>query len=272
MLPSFPTVPSFAIQLRRSLGSDTLKLKRTAALWLAVAAGVLPVLLVFCMIWFEGGRILKPGLNPWPEYVRGAWRVATTLLLPLFVVLLASLLTSIEDQAHGWKHLHALPVRRGVVWLSKLLVLLALNALAQVWFLALLLVSGLVLAALRPEFGFGNYLPPVAPLLTLLLRTWVSTLGIAGIQFGLSLWRRGFVLPVGVGIAGSVAALTLLSWRHIGWIPFAGPMLTLAGVWAEASEPLQVPLTLASHEWRSLGWLGAALLATAALQHWRREE
>lgn len=272
MSTSLPAVPAFAIQLRRCLSADTLKLKRTAALWLAVAAGVLPVLLVFCMIWFEGHRILKPGLDPWPEYVRGAWRVATTLLLPMFVVLLASLLTSIEDQASGWKHLHALPVPRGAVWVSKLLVLLALNALAQAWFLLLLLVSGGVLAVLRPELGFGEHLPPLGPLLALLLRTWVSSLGILGVQFALSLWRRGFVLPVGVGMAGSVAALTLLSWKHIGWIPFAGPMLTVASVWGKASEAVRVPLALAPHEWKSLAWLGVALLATAGLQHWQRRE
>jgi len=243
-------------QLRRALATDALKLRRTSALWLTLAGGALPVLLNFGIFYFKGHFLIKPESNSWVRYASMSWQTAT-MLLPLFVVLLTSLVVSVEDRAQGWKHVFALPVGRWPVWLSKLLIMTGLNLLAQALFVALLLAAGYLLQALRPELHFARFTPPFAVLGTLLVRTYVASLGILGVQYVLSRWWAGFVLPVAVGMAGWVAGLTLLRWEHVGWVPYAGPMLTLFSTQAKGKAWAAGP-ALVTHEWYSLLWFGAA--------------
>jgi hypothetical protein len=197
-----------------------------------------------------------------------SWQTAA-VLLPLFVVLLTSLVVSVENQSEGWKHLFALPVGRVPVWLSKLLVLLVLNLLAQLLFVGLMLAAGYLLSALRPELRLSQYSPPFQVLGPLLVRTYVATLGIVGVQYVLGKWQKGFVLPVAVGMAGWVAGLTLLRWEHVGWVPYAGPYLTLSSTTQLKGQPWAAATALAPHEWYHLVWLGAAVVLGYAVLRWR---
>lgn len=255
-------------QLRRTLSVDALKLRRTPALWLTLAGGALPVVLNFSIFYFKGQYLIHPGQNSWAEYVGRSWSTAA-VLLPLFVVLLTSLVVSVEDRAGGWKHLFALPVSRLAVWLSKLLVLLALNLLAHLLFVGLLLAAGYCLQVLRPVLHFAQSAPPFRVIATLLARTYLSTLGILGVQYVLSKWQQGFVLPVAVGMAGWVAGLTLLRWEHVGWVPYAGPYLTLSASGHAPGQPWAVATALAPHEWFGLVWFGAAAVLGYLGLRWR---
>ncbi|HEX8327167.1 MAG TPA: ABC transporter permease [Hymenobacter sp.] len=265
---ALPTVPGPFTQLGRTLSADFLKLRRTPALWLTLAGGALPVLLNFCIIYFKGHQIIAKGADGWVKYASMSWQTAA-VLLPLFVVLLTSLVVSVENQSEGWKHLFALPVGRVPVWLSKLLVLLALNLLAQLLFVGLMLAAGYLLEVLRPELHLSQFSPPFQVLGRLLVRTYVATLGIVGVQYVLGKWQKGFVLPVAVGMAGWVAGLTLLRWEHVGWVPYAGPYLTLSSTTQLKGQPWAAAAALAPHEWYHLVWFGAAVVLGYVVLRWR---
>ncbi|MBC8083466.1 MAG: ABC transporter permease, partial [Hymenobacter sp.] len=173
--PALPAAPPALTQLGRALAADYTKLRRTAVLWLALGGGALPVLLNFLIFYFKGSLIVKPGTNPWPLYVGMSWQTASVLLLPLFVVLLSGLVVNIENRAGGWKHLLAQPVGRGAVFGSKLLALLALNAVAQLVYVLLLLAAGVVLGWVRPELGFGQGQLALPPVLRMLGHTYLAT-------------------------------------------------------------------------------------------------
>lgn len=252
------TPPGPLLQLRRCLSADYLKLRRTAALWLALGGGALPVLLNFLIFYFKGQFLLKPGENPWPSYIGMSWQTASVLLLPLFVVLLCSLLTHVEHRATGWKHLLAQPVARGAVFGSKLLVLLQLNLLAQVMYVGLLLLSGLLLGLLKPGLGFQAGQPALGALLLMLGHTFLATLGILGVQYAAALVFRSFVAPLALGIGGIVSALTLLRWEHIDWVPYAAPTRVLKAIGGKTLVAVDPTIMLA--EWSSLLWFGAAVL------------
>ncbi|UYZ58843.1 ABC transporter permease [Hymenobacter latericus] len=251
--------PSFAQQLARSLSADALKLRRTAALWLALGSGALPVLLSFCIYYFKGHEILKPGQPPWASYVMQNWQTATGLLLPLFVVLLTSLVLHIENKANAWKHLYAQPASRLALFASKLLLLLGLNLLAQVLYAGLLLLSGYLLGVLRPELHFQDFAAPATKVGLLLLHTYLATLGILALQYLAAQWWRSFVAPVAIGMGCVVAAMALLRWEHIEWVPYASPLLSLGNLRAPQHDLLQ-PLKLPFNELTSLGCFAGTLL------------
>lgn len=255
-----PAAPAPLTQLRRTLAADALKLRRTAALRLTLLSGALPVLLTFTIFFFKGYVILKGGGTPWPRFISTAWQTAGTLLLPLFVVLLTSLVVNIETKATAWKHLYAQPVGRGAVFGSKLLLILALNAAALLLFVGLLLGAGWLLGVLKPTLGFQTHAVPFGAVGWMLLRTYVATLGLLAVQYIVSLYWRSFVVPVGVGMGAVVAAFALLQWEHVSKIPYAQPFLTAISMRATKGGVLEVAHDIAKHEWYSLAWCGGVLL------------
>ncbi|SHI72598.1 hypothetical protein SAMN02745146_1511 [Hymenobacter daecheongensis DSM 21074] len=267
---TLPAAPGALTQLRRCLAADYGKLYRTPALWLALAGGALPVLLNFCIFYFKGEYLVKPGQNPWPHYVTMSWQTASAFLLPLFVVLLTGLLAAIEHQAVGWKHVHALPVGRGAVYVSKLLILLQLTLLAQMLYAGLLLAAGGVLGWLRPELGFRAGSIALGPVGLMLGHTFLATLGLLGIQYVAALWWRSFVVPLALGIGGIVTGLTLLRWEHVDVIPYAAPARVLHALSGKAVLTVDPAVSLA--EWYSLAWFGGAVLLGYALLRFRQSE
>lgn len=258
--------PRPAPALLRCLQADALKLRHTAALRLLAAAAGLPVLLVFLAFCFYGTMLVKPGRAAWPTFLLSAWHTWAGLVLPLVLLLLATLVVQIEHRATAWKHLYALPVGRGTLLLSKLLLLVGLSLGLQVLYTLLLLLAGLALSWVRPGLGLAPAALPVAALATLLGRTYVATLGLLAVQYVLSVARRSFVVPLALGLAGLILALVLTSLSKAGWLPYADALLTLNTVRATATG-LAVAPALASHEWSSLGW---ALVAGIGGLAWLR--
>ncbi|GAB2949816.1 hypothetical protein GCM10027048_13700 [Hymenobacter coalescens] len=267
---NYSALPSPLVQLRRSLAADVLKLKHTAALWLSVGSGVLPVVLAFCIYYFKGHELLRPEQDPWGVYLLKSWQTPAALLLPLFVVLLTSLVLGVENRANAWKHLYAQPIGRLSTFVSKLLIVLGLNALAQLLFLLLLIASGWVLGLLRPGLHFLDHAVPVGAAGRLLLHTYVATLGLLAVQYVAALWSRSFVTPVALGMGSIVTSLILLRWEHIDWVPYAAPLQAVrAG--RLVGDALQVPLPLTSAEQLALGWFVGVLVAGYAALRYRHE-
>ncbi len=261
--PAFAASPRPASALLRCLQADALKLRHTAAVRLLVGAAVVPVLLVFLAFCFYGTMLVKSGRSPWATYVLNAWHTWAGLVLPLLLLLLATLVVQLEHRANAWKHLYALPVSRGTVLLSKLLVLFGLSLAVQVLYAGLLLLAGLGLGWVRPGLGLRPEAMPLAAVAALLGRTYVATLGLLTVQYVVSVARRSFVGPLALGLAGLVLALVLTSLSTAGWLPYANALLTLKTVRADASG-LAVAGALAPHEWHSLGWVVLAGLGGGA--------
>ncbi|OON70467.1 ABC transporter permease [Hymenobacter sp. CRA2] len=264
--------PGPLTQLRRSLAADTLKLKHTAALWLALGSGALPVVLYLLIFYFKGQYLVKAGQNPWPSYISHSWQTTAGLLLPLFVVLLCSLVLHVETKASAWKHLDAQPVGHLATYVSKLLVLLGLNLLAQVVFVVLLLASGALLGLLRPGLLFSDYAPPVAAMLTLLGHTYLATLGILALQFVAALWWRNFVTPVAIGMGCTVVGLALLRWEYIDWVPYAEPLLATSKAMVKGkANTLTVAQVFNQTEQLAVGWWVVVLTVAYPLLRWRQQ-
>ncbi|GAB2963053.1 hypothetical protein GCM10027048_34810 [Hymenobacter coalescens] len=250
-------------QLLGTLAAEVLKLRGTAALRLALGLAVVPVLIIFLVFFFRGATLLEAGQSPWVPYLHNAWRTEATLLLPLFVVLLTSLVVHVEHRAAAWKHVLTQPVPRRTLFVGKLLVLLGLSLLAQALHAGLLLLTGWLLGLLRPELGFQLHAAPLAAVGTALLRIYAGTAGILAVQYVVSLAWRSFVVPVAVGLAGTVLALTVLRIAHADLLPYGAPLLTWR-TFAADGPALLVPAALAPHEWISLAWLALVLLAGPA--------
>lgn len=223
------------------LRAEMLKIKGTFAIWLSVIGASLVVVLWFCILFFKANdfaKVFSKG-NPWDFLITNCFAGVEFFLLPLYIVLLNSLVLQIEHKAFAWKSVLAMPVKRSQVFISKLVIILVLIFLTHLLFAFEILMTGKILGILKPVLPFTKTTTPYLLLLKITLKSFVSILALCVLQFWLSIRIKNFIVPLGIGLAGTVTAGILWKWKKSIFIPYALPILNFTG-----SKPLPV---LASH-------------------------
>ena len=222
--------------------TEIIKSKHTFALWLAVlGAAFIPAVMFLIYLNRWESFVPKAGANPWAEFFGAAWNVVSFIFIPFFVVLLCTLVIGIEHKSNTWKQLFTLPVSKGTVYLSKLLIIISLTIACYVLFIGFLLVSGTVLGLFRSGLGFLSHTPDLLPVLKTGFKSFVSVLGILGIHYWLSIRLKNMILPIGIGLVGIVTATILVNfWKNIVYYPYAftiistSPMFKPTGFFADS--------------------------------------
>ena len=242
--------------LLRALAAELLKIRRTRALLIALAAPYLVALLPFVVALSMGETMVRrPAFAPWSWLVEMAFSTWTLVLFPLLLSLEAALLAAIEHRSQGFKHLFALPVLRGAVYGAKQIAMVLLTAGSLLLLLLGLVAAGLGLRALRPGLGFEAPVP-WSDLLVCAARVLAASGLILAIHTWMSLRWRSFAPVLALGILATVVTVALNSgdvevWP---WFPWSLPFRAAHGFAQAAREPALLAVG-------ALGGLAAAVLA-----------
>ncbi len=212
-----------------SVKAELIKTKRSASFWLSIiGAAVIPAI-------FFLAYMVKPEQNythSWDIHFLQAWQVFNAFLLPMFVILICSLVPQIEYKNNAWKQVFSSPQSIGNIFFSKYLTILTM-----ILFLFLVFNIFMILSAIVPNFFFSKFTflsksIDWAQLFRLNLKTFISLLAIISFQYWLSLRFRNFIVPIGIGLGLLVTALILyqVRWEHIFKVPYAFPVLTMEGI------------------------------------------
>lgn len=201
------------------------KLKNTLAILVAVALPLFVAFLSFVIYLSEGHKLINAGTNPWHGYIYHLQKFWAGLLLPLTIILEASLINSIEHSNNMWKQIYTLPVSKCAVYFHKLLAFIFLNILTAVSLTFFIQLFGFLLIFLKPEFGFDS--PGlIKESLLLSLKMMLASSAIIGFQFLLSFNFRSFVIPTVIGFCITVGTGIASSWKHIEFLPYSYPSLS----------------------------------------------
>jgi lantibiotic transport system permease protein len=236
---------SFAASYRAEL----LKTKRTFSFWLSLlGAGFIPALLLAGYLTKPDATARQLKAEPWNVHFFWGFQAMGFFLLPMFVVLLCALVPQIEFKNNTWKQVFASPQSYGQVYFSKLVAIHTMLLFFFACFNVFMLGTGLIASLVHTQLPFSDRGFDLKRLLELNLKMYISTLGVAALQYWLSLRFKNFVLPVGIGLALLIMALiaSRFQWEHIYKVPFAHPGLTLQ--WMK--EPAQY--WLQPHEWNAI--------------------
>lgn len=238
--------------LSRYLVAEILKLRRSLALLLCLAAPAGVVLLSVLM------TLDRKHPSTLPNFVQSSIAFWAFAMLPLTVTALSVLLAQTEHGPRSWDHLLALPGARLRVPLAKALVMLALVVAMTALLLGAAIGAGNLLAVLVPAKLAAAPLPPA------LFATTAGIAAAAALMAMLQLWTalrfHSFVPPLVLGIAGTFVAVAATSSRYGMWFPWLLPVNLLA------TDPSRAAIAL---------WLGAGggLVALAAMTaHLARRE
>ncbi len=206
----------------RALSAEMLKLKRTLALWLALLAPLLVVVLSAAFVLrVPAQRIQRMGL--WPALLQGTimWAV---FLLPLVACLLTALLNGVEHRESNWKQLFALPAPRWSVYAAKAAAAYVLLALGSAVLWSSLIGSGYALHALAPKAPLGP-----APWIALgrkLALIYAASGALIAIHLWVSARSKGFPLPLGVGVGAVLVSLLGMNDKIMKYWPWMFPTNT----------------------------------------------
>jgi hypothetical protein len=252
-------------QVIAAISSEFLKLRRTLALRVAIAA---PLAVVGLQVFVASQQpvVLRPGATPLLGLVQGGYFVWTLLALPLFGALTAALVAAVDHQDDHWKQLFALPIPRWSILAGKWVAAVSLVLISFAVLAVGLLMLTTVVHALRPAWPAQPGLARLAAvrMSQAFLATWL----LLSIQLWVSLRWRSF--PVGLTVGIIAVLLTLgLAARTGGrssltrLYPWALPVTAVARI-AE-STPTRAAAAVR-------GSLGGLLVGTAACWTLSRRE
>jgi ABC-2 type transport system permease protein len=186
---------------------------------------------------------------PWDYlFQRFALPMWAVFLFPMSIALLTAAVAQIEYRSHAWDHLFALPIPRPRLFAAKTIVVV--TAAIGMTLLAMLLTAlgGVVGGALTGHFPQGEIaISTLAYKIALFLTG--STLALA-LQLWVSLRFRNFVVPLAIGVIGTLVGLSVFvtGIDRATWFPWVLPLKLL-------SAPQPLPLAL-------LGLLAGLLVVT----------
>ena len=205
--------------LLRACSAEVLKLKSTLAFWLALVAPVAMSALQFMLIQRSGLAYLEPGETAWEYHMDQLINFFTLLMLPLFVTLETALAGNMEHVNQQWKQLFALPVRRGAIYASKLFSGLLLIGISLIGLLVTIVLSGWVLGALHPDWGFNEPVPWLH-MFKLLGLVYVGSWLLIAIHTWISLRWQNFALASAVGIVLTIAGMLVINSEYAPYYPW----------------------------------------------------
>ncbi len=221
-----------------SLTNETLKLKRTFAFWLTMISACLIPILFFVVYLVKWEKLIpEAGVNPWDQFANEQIRSTLAALVPLFIVLITSLIIQIEHKALAVKQLFTTPIPKWSSYFGKLSIIMALVFFTYAFYYLLILINGNLLGILRPSLKFSEFSPDYLYHAKVLFRSFASVLGILAIQFWLSFRFKNFIIPLGIGMVLVVVGLIAAQAREAIYFPYSYSILGIQPMDEGVADP-----------------------------------
>jgi lantibiotic transport system permease protein len=201
--------------LTRTIPAEILKLRRTPAVLLSISVPLLICILYVLLFNLAGSYKNLAPKEFWEQLIGITNFLWNTFLLPLMVAVIGGQVLGGEYNDNQWKTLLTLPPSRGSVYLAKGITVAGLLLLSSlVLFFGLILVAGI-----QKQLGSLH----LKDIFDLTVRAWWVSLPLVAFHTWLSSRTRSFAVAIGVGFAGTLAAMFAANGDQITWafVPWA---------------------------------------------------
>jgi len=209
------------LSLVNSFKSEWLKKKRSPASWLVLIGGLLvPVIVLFSRLTdFSTLGASNASDKLWEFIYTRCWQFMGIFLLPMGVILAASLITQIEFRNNTWKQLHTTPQSLTTIFIAKFAVIVIM----MLQFFILFNIGIFLCGALPTVFIGVHYPKEPFPWFSFMKgngRFFIDCLPIIALQYLVSLQWKNFLVPLGFGLGLDIASMIALSWKHGYLLPY----------------------------------------------------
>lgn len=162
----------------------------------------------------------EKGDNGWLE----SWTQITLfygmLFLPISSGIYAAMVCRTDHLNGGWKLQFSLPISKGIIYLSKLTIILLLILLMQLFLVLFYLIGGTIIHIDNPI--------PVTFILSAILLSWLGTFSLSSIQLWLSFKIKSFGIPLGINIFLSFLVFAAYTSKWGMLYPWAQPSFAIS--------------------------------------------
>lgn len=212
-----------------NIKNEFIKLKRTFAFWLTIISALIVPLLFFIVYWAKPDKLIPAaGENPWGEFMFNQIQNSIPFLAPMFIVLITSLIIQVEHKSNGIKHLFSLPIPKWSVYFGKLSIVLISIIATYIYFFVAILIFGYLLGIINSDLGFLNYQPEYFKYIKMISLSFISSLGIVGLQFWMSFRFKNFIVPLGIGMTMIIMGLIVSRAAEAIYFPYSYPVLFIS--------------------------------------------
>ncbi len=221
-----------------SLQSEWLKTKRSTSFWICVVGGCfIPLIQMGAFLHTEysiNSFPTMPGI--WQMHYNQMWSSMLSFLLPMTIILFASLITQLEYKNNTWKQLHTTPQSFTMVFIAKLSAILLMILQFFIFFNIAVIAVG-YLSTLLIDGAMPKESLPVLAILKSNTKIFITILPLVAAQYLISLRFKNFLVPVGIGLLMLVAALILANlWKYAYLLPAAFCVMNVIPM-AQANVP-----------------------------------
>ncbi len=212
----------------RSLSNEFLKLKRTFAFWLTIiSAFFIPCIYLLVYLFKTEAMIPAEGVNPWGNFIGYQIRAIVPFLLPMFIILVTSLIIQVEHKSNAVKHLFTLPVPKWSIYFGKLTIVITSIFFAFALFYVVVILFGYLVGTIHPELKLTEFTPEYTKSIKVVFRAFIAALGMVSLQFWLSFRIKNFIIPLGIGMVMMITGLVVYRGSEAIYFPYAYNMLSL---------------------------------------------
>ena len=212
-----------------NIKNELIKLNRTFAFWLTIiSALIIPLLFFFVYLVKHANLAQAPEINPWDKFMANQIQNAIPALVPMFIVLITSLIIQVEHKSSGIKHLFSLPIPKWSVYYSKLSIVLFSIVTTYIYFFIAILIFGCLLGFIHSDLAFLDFQPDYFKYIKMLGTSFVASLGIVGIQFWLSFRVKNFIVPLAIGMTFFVIGLIASQAPESIYFPYSFNVLSIS--------------------------------------------
>ena len=193
----------------KNISAEFIKLKYAPIIWLICLVVLSVTAIIFAATILDNNNVIALGKNPWNRQLNAALGMFSVFICIPFIVMLISTAVFTENQAKGWNYMYSAPKTRTSFFYSKLIsILLMVFAIV-----CLIIVSNIfcayVLDFIMPELEFRHYEKNLSKYLPNYFHVFISSLGVIGIQYFLSLRFKGFLIPMSFGIIAFIVGFII---------------------------------------------------------------
>jgi hypothetical protein len=167
------------------------------------------------------------GINPWEKFMNNQIQNSIPFLVPMFIVLITSLIIQVEHKSNGIKHLFSLPIPKWSVYFGKMTIVLFSIITTYIYFFLVILLFGALLGMIHSQLGFLDFQPEYLKYIKMLAMSFVASLGIVGIQFWMSFRFKNFIVPLGIGMTMVIIGLIASQVPESIYFPYSYNILSI---------------------------------------------
>ncbi|MEO5565039.1 MAG: ABC transporter permease [Chitinophagaceae bacterium] len=232
-----------------SLRSEILKTKRTAAFYFTlIGAGIVPFLFLFSTIAHGFPNENKSAQDPLNFMFKLSAEMTGICILPMFVILICTLLPQVEYKNNAWKQVLTSPQKKENVFTGKFLNIHLMILLFLVASHLFMWVAAIAAHFIQPQINILNHPLDFNKVLADNAHAYLSVLAICALQFWIGLRSKNFIAPIAIGIVCWLTG-TLMVFEYQSSLSIYFPHSFHAIRFSPVFKP-----QLSQVEWTSLGY------------------